>query len=146
MLEIIIPMPALSMNNSHMSLRRGGRIKRPETRLYENEFSRHLGKYTDEIIFFLREFNKGEMGISADYEFYFPREQYYTKRGKLNLKKLPDTDNLIKITQDLIFSQLIDDSHVIELSARKLPTSQDAYIKVSLEAMELPRETFGIEF
>lgn len=136
-------MPALSMNHSHQYVQIRGRpkrIKTNDTRLYEREFSRHLLNYTEEISEFLKDFDPENMAVSADYEFYFPKETYYTKKGRLNLKKLPDTDNLIKITQDLIFSQLVNDSHIIELSARKLPTLKEAFIKVSLETIDLPQE------
>lgn len=138
MLELIIPMPALSMNHSHMVLKRGGRIKTPQTRIYELQFSHHLAKFSQQIAAFIASFNNSEMGVSVNYQFYFPKQQYYTKKGKLNLKKLPDTDNLIKITQDLIFARLMDDSYVIELTACKLPTDRDSYIKVKLQAIPLP--------
>lgn len=139
MLEIHIPMPALSMNNSHMVLRRGGRIKTSETRYYENEFSIHLMKYSKEISEFLKEFDPSESSLVVDYEFYFNSEKYYTKKGRLNLSKLPDTDNLIKITQDLVFKNFTNDAHIVELSARKLPTRDDCYIKVSVDTCDLPQ-------
>lgn len=142
MLELSIPMPALSLNHSHISLKRGGRIKTKETRIYEENFSQHLLVYAQEIKEFLKSFIPEEMGICADYRFYFPADQYFTKKGKLNLSGLPDTDNLIKITQDLIFSQLMNDAYVIELSASKVPTDKDPYIEVELETIPLPQKDF----
>jgi Holliday junction resolvase RusA-like endonuclease len=137
MLEIKIPMPALSLNHSHMSLKRGGRIKKNETRVYEKEFCVHLLKYQQQIKEFLQLFNPEVMGIEAHYLFYFNRDDYYTKKGRLS-RKLPDTDNLIKIPQDLIFGQIVDDTFIVTLQASKLPTTEPAYILVRLHIVSVP--------
>ena len=52
-------------------------------------------------------------------------------------------DNLIKISQDLIFKCLINDAHVVQLSACKLPTQGDAYIVATLEIVSLPNSISG---
>lgn len=122
-----------------MSLKNGGRIKRQETRIYEAEFDQYLIKYSNEITIFLKEFDKESMGIYVHYEFYFPQTLFFTKKNKLNRSKLPDVDNLIKVTQDLIFSRIVDDAYVVELTARKLPTNQDAFIKAEIQSVELPK-------
>ncbi len=134
----MIPMPALSMNNSHMSLKRGGRIKRPETRTYEETFTAYLLKYSNHMKVFLQNFNPDTDALSVDYCFFFPTDLYFTKKNRLNLSKLPDVDNLIKITQDLVFKNLINDAYVVDLTACKLPTRKEAYIKVTIETVSLP--------
>ncbi len=140
-LEIRIPMPALSMNNSHMVLKRGGRIKKKATRIYEDQFIDHLMVYADEISTFLKAFDPKKTALRADYEFYFPAEKFFTKRGTINCSYIPDTDNLVKITQDLLFSKLTNDAYIVEFSARKLPTRQEAYIKAFIEECPFPEVT-----
>lgn len=135
-LEITIPMPGLSLNHSHISLRRGGRIKTNLTRDYEQEFCQHLMEYSAEISEFLKTFDPRTQAIYADYKFYIPVEKFYTKKGLLNLKG--DTDNLIKVTQDNIFSRIINDGHVVAFSAARLPTRKDAHIVVEIDTIPIP--------
>lgn len=141
MLTILIPLPALSLNHSHISLRRGGRIKTKETREYEQNFTNHLLEYSDEMEEFLNRFNPDQHSFSVQYKFFYPLECFFTKKNRLNLSKLPDVDNLVKICQDLIFRKLINDAHVVKLTAYKLPTKHAAHIKIKIRIISLPQCT-----
>lgn len=131
-------MPALSLNNSHLVLKRGGRIKKRETRLWEQQFIGYLLPYQNEITEFLKGFDQKAMGVYVDYKFYFPIESFFKKKGGLNQKKVPDLDNLLKIPTDIIFNFLFNDSFIIELSASKLPVRGDPSIKIRIETVPLP--------
>ena len=145
-------MASLSVNHSHMTApsiakgpykatRYGRRIKKKETRDYEEQFCEHLLKYSDEIKEFLCHFDPHLHSIQVQYVFFFPRDKYYTKKGRLNMR-CGDTDNLIKICQDLVFKNIANDAHIIDIHASRRPTNQDPFILVRASTVDLPRDVY----
>ena len=151
-MELLIPMSALSVNHSHMNaptryasgyktLRNGGRIKTKETRSYEQEFCQHLLKYTEEIKEFLCHFDPHLHSIQVQYIFFFHRDKFYTKKGRLNMR-CGDTDNMIKICQDLVFKNITNDAHIVDIHASRRPTNQAPFIVIRTSVVDLPKEIY----
>jgi hypothetical protein len=127
---------------SHRVLVSGGRIKTDDTRKYEAAFTAHLSAFDVQIKSFLESITEplGKVCLKAEYDFYFPAHRYYTKKGLLNLKT-GDTDNFVKIAQDLIFKKLqTNDGYVIEYTTRRLPChGETGYIWARVEVCPLPK-------
>lgn len=59
--------------------------------------------------------------IEVEYVLYCPREEYFTKEGKLS-SRCPDADS-IKVLQDVVFRSIgIDDKHIKDLRVQMLPS------------------------
>lgn len=130
MLVINIPMRALSINHTHFR----NRVKKPETREYEEAFLWHLSKYKGQIDEFNKEFRAGTT-YSVEYIFLFNEKSFYTKKRLMGIKKTPDLDNLIKLTQDLIFSKIGNDGLIKEIRATKSATDKDDSIIILISML-----------
>lgn len=132
MLKLTIPMPALSINHTHITTKTGKRIKKEETRAYEQEFNIHLDEYEKEFEELRESFNPKRNCFSVEYGFYINEKKFFNKNGSIS-KKAPDLDNLIKITQDLIFNRIANDVLITDLFAYKKPTKMNDYINIEIE-------------
>jgi len=136
MIEITIPMPAISINHTHITTRYGKRIKKKATHEYEAQFIDHMAEYAEDIAHTIRGFNPRTHSFYVEYVFFFEKSRYFNKNGYVSQTKVPDLDNLIKLTQDLVFSKIANDSFITEIFARKKPTDLEDHIKIKIEIIE----------
>lgn len=108
-----------------MILKRGGRIKKESTRIYEQEFQYHLNKYKPELNLMKLTFDKTKHFFHVEWTFFIKKQKFFTEKGIINQKFNPDLDNLIKTPQDLIFDHIGNDCFITKFTAEKKPSERD---------------------
>lgn len=113
-----IPMPPISVNHTHMTIRNGMRIKKKETRIWESEFRDYiLANYFQEVSEITKTFDGKKNCLAVRYWFYLP---LITKKGLIS-KRAGDLDNWLKMPNDMLINKILglDDSLIVDLMAKK---------------------------
>ena len=118
------------------------RIKTKEAIEFEKFFNSYLLQY-NELKEHLRSFYREDFhSIELECYFYLPEKDYFThpKKGNKTIsKRSMDIDNMIKVSNDLVFKWLdIDDSQITKLSAEKIPTNDDYTIVFRISLIRFP--------
>ena len=110
----------ISLNHYQKITTRGrfaSKYKPAKSKQFDDEFNAQLSSYMNDIFKFNSMYKPDSHYIIADYKFYYP---IFTSKNQIS-KKSKDTDNCIKVVQDLIFKHVApDDSQIISVTATKI--------------------------
>ena len=111
---------AISLNNAQKISTRGkfaSKYKTKECVQFESLFSSKLRLYRSDLTKLNNYFIEKQHCLHMEYKFYFPT---LTKSGVLS-KSSSDVDNLVKITQDCLFKELVfNDAYITKIIAEKI--------------------------
>ncbi len=127
------------MNNAYTISSRGNRIRRFPSRTYsklKNKINVQLESQIDLLEKFNNYYDIDKHYLTVDWIFYYP---IFTKskKNKRVSKVSGDTSNIIKVSEDILFSKLdADDSQVVSVSSTKVD-SKEVKTKVIINIKEL---------
>jgi len=129
----------ISLNNSHLQLKTGRRIKAKKTIDWINSFTGAALDSRKDIQKLSEMFRDTEHFLQVEYLFFLPKNKILTKKGSI-AKRRNDLDNLLKIPNDVLTKLLnIDDSQFCILEPKKLISPDNQYhivINIHMRSLE----------
>ena len=128
----------MSLNKSY---KRGAtrRCKSDEYDAYESELCYKINKHRRELRDFISHFDKFRHAISVDYFQFIPEKIFFTKEGYIS-ERSGDTDNIVKVTQDIIFKNYLktNDVFVTDPTPKKRPSKTGEFsLLIKLKILNL---------
>ncbi len=122
-LDVTFPFKAFSVNKFQKTARTLRRYTTPEGVEYQRNVNLLLPKYIDVAFPFYH----------MEYQFFY--KNVFNKAGEISSRTL-DTDNSIKILQDVIFNKYgLNDKNVVSLTSRKMPSANDDYFRIVVHGL-----------
>jgi len=146
-ISIIVPMSPISLNHSHQTMARNGRVfrfKKASTKQYEDEFNYYIQSGNEQRDIFFEKYNPEIFSIKIESFFYINESKYFAKpknkkSGKTISKRSMDVDNISKIANDLIFKWIgIDDSQITCSICEKIPTNDEGSMVFRISLVRFP--------
>ena len=132
-LEFKLDLSPVSLNSSTF-VWNNRRIKTKQAIAFENDFNELMKPYAHSLGLLADSFIDTEHSFSLDYTFYL--KTFFTKKGNISAKS-KDVDNLVKVVNDRLFKLIgIDDSTMIDLTAKKRPADKDC-ICITIEMIPI---------
>lgn len=121
--NLFLPVRPISLNHLRVPVRIRGStrlITNPKFKGVLAEMDLAVRRYRVELETFAKSIDRRHHGIVMKYEFSFPVDEFWTKKGELSLG-LPDVDNCFKVLKDKIFAVMgLSDGLVVGVSGSKL--------------------------
>lgn len=146
-LSITFPFPPLGQNNIEKTATNGRyktrRYKTPEAKNYRNHIMAVMRGNFKDVVPFKKSWDPLWHAVLCEYIFYIDYKRFFLqpllKKNELAISaRCPDTDNLIKFTQDCIFDYLgINDYFINDFVARRVPSMEHEHFHVNIEIVDL---------